>query len=125
MTPSNGCNSVQCVQGTTYEVAVVHVRVSCCGRTKVVPGSYQGRIYAKVVPRSYSLIFVWNQQNTEECCTKVVSRSYRVEFLIPPLSGSVVHEELRSLISIRMASLGWTLARVGPPAGGVRSPEDT
>ena len=39
-----------------------------------------------------------------QCRTKVVSRSYLVEFLIPPLSGSVVHEELRSLISIRMAS---------------------
>ena len=47
------------------------------GCTKVVPRSYQGRIYAKVVPRSYSLISVWNQQNTEECCTKVVPRSYQ------------------------------------------------
>ena len=59
--------------------------------------------------------------------TKVVSRSYLVEFLIPPLLGSVVHEELRSLISIWMASLRGmfcalsdvAVPAVTPPAGQV------
>ena len=42
--------------------------------------------------------------NAEESCSKVLPRSYLVEFLIPPLFRLLLDEELRVLICIWMAS---------------------
>ena len=36
--------------------------------------------------------------NAEESCSKVLPKSYFVEFLIPPLIGLLLNEELRVII---------------------------